>query len=72
MLVSCSEINVSVIVKYVQHIGIIRAFCLPEGDLLSFSVPGGTENKPAGLWFAGEKGEGWEGVSTWAFEPLNK
>ena len=71
MLVSCSYISISVIVKYAQHIGIIRAFCLPEGDL-SFSVPGGTENKPAGLWFAGEKGGGWAGVSTWAFEPLNK
>ena len=57
MLVSCSEINISVIVKYVQHIGIIRAFCLPEGDL-SFSVPGGTEKNPDGLRFAGEKGGG--------------
>ena len=30
---------------------IIRAFCLPWGDLLSFSRPGGTE-KIAGLQFA--------------------
>ena len=59
MLVSCSEINISVIVKYVQHIGIIRAFCLPEGDLLSFSAPGGTEKSPDGLRFAGEKEGGW-------------
>ena len=72
MLVSCSEISISVIVKYVQHIGIIRAFCLPEGELLSFSVPGGTEKNPDGLRFAGEKGGGGGGLSTWAFEPLNK
>ena len=58
MLVCCSEISISVIVKYVQHIGIIRAFCLPEGDLLSFSVPGGTENKPAGFGVGGGGGGG--------------
>ena len=29
MFRSCSEIDVSVIVKHEQHIGIIRAFCLP-------------------------------------------
>ena len=35
-------------------VGIIRAFCLPEGGgggLLIFSMPGGIE-KIAGLWFA--------------------
>ena len=54
MLAGCSEISISVIVKHVQHIGIIRAFCLPGGggDLLSFSLHGGTK-KIAGLWFAG-------------------
>ena len=35
------EISISVIVKHVQHVGIISAFCLR----------GGTE-KIAGLWFA--------------------
>ena len=29
MFVACSEISISVIVKHVQHIGIIRFFCLP-------------------------------------------
>ena len=29
MFVACSEISISVIVKHVQHIGIIRVFCLP-------------------------------------------
>ena len=28
---------------HVQEIGVIRAFCLSVRDLLSFSVPGGTE-----------------------------
>ena len=71
MLVSCSEISISVIVKYVQHIGIIRAFCLPEGELLSFSVPGGTEKNPDVAVCWGEGGRG-GGLSNWAFEPLNK
>ena len=31
MFVSCSEISVSVIFKYVGHIGTIRAFYLPGG-----------------------------------------
>ena len=42
MFVGCFEISVSVIVKYVQSIRIIRVFCIP-GGLLSSSVPGGTE-----------------------------
>ena len=42
MFVSYSEIKISVIVKHMQHISIIRAFFLPGWrDLLSFSVPGG-------------------------------
>ena len=36
MCVGCFEISISVVVKHVQNIGIIRAFCLPEGDLLRF------------------------------------
>ena len=63
MFVGCSEISTSVIVKHKQHIGIIRAFCLPgwggggqEG--LSFSVPVGTE-KLLGLGLLG-------GISTQA------
>ena len=31
MFVGCSEISISVIVKHVQHIGIITASYLPEG-----------------------------------------
>ena len=31
MFAESSEISQSVVVKYVQHIGIIRAFCLPGG-----------------------------------------
>ena len=52
MFVGCSEISISVIVKHLQH-GIIRGFFSVEGwgDLLHFSVPGGTENI-AGLWVA--------------------
>ena len=34
-----------------QHVEIIWSFCVLGGDLLSFSVPGGTE-KMDGLWFA--------------------
>ena len=29
MFVDCSEISIGVVVKHVQHVGIIRAFCLP-------------------------------------------
>ena len=32
MLVGCSEISISVIVKHVQHDGIIRAFSVPGGQ----------------------------------------
>ena len=34
MFVGCSVINISFIAKQVQHVGIIRAFRLPRGDLL--------------------------------------
>ena len=57
MFAGCSEVRIitkhvqSAIVKHVQHVGIIRAFSLPRGDLLRFSMPGETE-KIAGLWFA--------------------
>ena len=54
MFVGYSEISMSVIVKHVRHIGIVRAFVLPGVNLINFSVSGGTENI-AGLWFA--KGE---------------
>ena len=50
LFVGCSEISINVIVKHVQIIGIISAFCLPE-DLLSISVPWGT-NRFVGLWIA--------------------
>ena len=51
MLVGISVIGISVIVKHVQQVRIIRAFCLLGVDLLSFSVPRWTE-KIAGLGFA--------------------
>ena len=35
MFVSCSEISVSVIVKHMQQVGVIRAFCL-YGGLIKF------------------------------------
>ena len=31
MFVGCSEVSISVIVKHVQHVGIIKAFCFPRG-----------------------------------------
>ena len=37
MFVSYSEVSVNVINKHVQHIGIIRAFCLSGGDFTFFS-----------------------------------
>ena len=51
MFVGCFEINVNVTVKHVQHVEVILTCSLPWADLLSFSVPEGTE-KIAGLWFA--------------------
>ena len=52
MFVGCSEISISVIVKHVQHVGIIRVFCLPGGLNKFFSAWGGEAEKFAGLWFA--------------------
>ena len=46
MFLDCPEINISVIVKHVQHVGLVSAF-LCQGDLLSFSVPVETES----CWF---------------------
>ena len=46
---SCFEISINDIVKRAQSIGIIRGVIW--GDLLRFSVPGGTD-EVAGLWFA--------------------
>ena len=41
MFVGCSEIRINVIVKHVQHVGIIWTCSLPGAELLSFSVPWG-------------------------------
>ena len=49
MFVGCSEIGINVIVKHVQHIGIIWAFCLPGGLVTFFSA---WRDKIPGLWFA--------------------
>ena len=58
MFVGCFEISVSVIVKHVQSIGIIRGFFSAWGDLVRFSKPRGTEE--IGLWFArGDQHPGW-------------
>ena len=51
MFVGCSVVNVNVVDKHVQHVRIIGVCSLPWVDLLSFSVPEGTE-KISGLWFA--------------------
>ena len=53
MFVGCSEISISVIVKHLQHVGIIRAFCLPGGTFKFFSA-WRTENI-AGFWFVGSE-----------------
>ena len=58
MFAVCSEISIKVIVKHVQHVGIIWTCSLPGADLLSFLVPWATE-KIAGFWFA-------RGISTQA------
>ena len=50
MFVACSEISINVIVKHVQHVGIVWACSLPWVDLLNFSVLEGTE-KIARLWY---------------------
>ena len=52
MFAGCSEISISVIVKHVNHIGILRAFCLPMGLIKFFSA--WADKKIAGNWFARE------------------
>ena len=47
MFVGCSEISISVIDIHVQHVGIIRAFCLPGGLIKLFSA-----SEDCGLCFA--------------------
>ena len=56
MFVDCSAIIISIIVKDEPYIGIIEAFCLPEGTYYSFRT---WRKKIAGLWFA-------KGISTQA------
>ena len=50
MFGGCSETRISVIVKHLHHIGIIKAFLSAWVDLLSSSVPEETD-KIAVLWF---------------------
>ena len=58
VFVGCSEISISVIVKHVHNIRIIRAFVW-LGGLVKFSSAWATE-KIAGLWFArGDQYLGW-------------
>ena len=38
MFADCSEISIIVIVKHVQHVGIIRVFCLSGGFVEFFSA----------------------------------
>ena len=40
MFEGCFDISISVIFEHIQSSEIIRAFCLPGGELLRFSVPG--------------------------------
>ena len=41
MFVGCSEVSISVIIKHVQHIGIIRAFYLSGGTYKVFQYLNG-------------------------------
>ena len=50
MFVGCSKISISVTVQHVQHIGIIRAFCLPGGTYYLCQCLGG-QKKIVGLRF---------------------
>ena len=50
MSAGCPEISISVIVKHVKQVGIIRAFYLLGGLIKFFSAFG--RQKIAGLWFA--------------------
>ena len=55
MFVDCSEISTNVIVKHMQHVGIIWVCSLPGMDLLlRFSVPGVTEK--ISWWIGGLSG----------------
>ena len=58
MFVGCFEVSISVIVKHVRDVGIIRAFCLPGGTYSVFHCLGG-QKKNAGFWFA--KGDQYPG-----------
>ena len=49
MFVGCSEIRINVIVKHVQHVGIIWACSLPGAELLSFLPSGQKELLGCGL-----------------------
>ena len=44
MFACCSEISISVIVKYTQHSGIIMVFCLAGGLLKIFGAWGAEKN----------------------------
>ena len=50
MFVGCSEISENVIVKHMQHVGIIWHFVCLRGLIHFFSAWGREKN--AGLWFA--------------------
>ena len=64
MFVGCSEISISVIVKHVQHVGIIRPSCLPGRTYQVFQYLG--DRTIAGLWFTRD------GVNTQADYELGK
>ena len=63
VFVCCSEISVSVIVEHEWHIGIIRAFCLTWENLLSFSVPKGTEKIVELRFASGDQYPSWHYVA---------
>ena len=54
MFVGCSEVSISVIIKHVQHIGIIRAFYLSGGTYKVFQyLNGGWQKQLLGYGFLG-------------------
>ena len=62
MFVGFFEIDVSVTVKHVQKIGIIRAFCLPGGTCWDFKCLGGQKRLLGYGLLGGDQYPGWHYV----------
>ena len=52
MFIGCYEISIDVIVKHVQHVGIVWNFCQPWGNFYVFQCLG-TQKKLLGLGLRG-------------------